>query len=246
MRRGSLTRCDSDVVALPGVDRSREFRGMIQQQPTAEHAERTPTIFDAESAAWLDELRAGGAVRERALARLHDLLLGVARAEAFRRRSSLPDAVIADLDSLCMQAADDALRAVTDKLDAFRGDSRFTTWAYKFAILEISMRLRRSAWHERRIVLDDAAWERLSDPTADAQQRLEQQELLAALRSAVANALTRRQRDVFVAVTVEEVPIDVLAERMGTSRGAIYKVLHDARQKLRRILAAAGHGVSDA
>lgn len=177
---------------------------MIQRRPAAEHPERTPTVFDPESAAWLDELRAGAAVRERALARLHDLLLGVARAEAFRWRSSLPDTVIADFDSLCMQAADDALAAITDKLDAFRGDSRFTTWAYKFAILAISMRLRRSAWHERRIVLDDAAWERLSDPAADPQQRFEQQELLAALRSAVANALTRRQRDVFLAVAVEE------------------------------------------
>jgi RNA polymerase sigma-70 factor (ECF subfamily) len=208
--------------------------------------ERTATVFDSESAAWLDALRAGGAVRDRAVARLHDLLLGVARAEAFRRRGSLPDTVIAELDSLCRQAAADALRAIIDKLDAFRGDSRFTTWAYKFAILEISMRLRRSAWDERRIVLDDSAWERLSDPAADAQQRLEHQELVAVLRSAVANMLTRRQRDVFLAVALEEVPIDVVAERMGTSRGAVYKVLHDARRKLRRILAQAGYRVSEA
>lgn len=208
--------------------------------------ERTATVFDSESAAWLDALRAGGAVRDRAVARLHDLLLGVARAEAFRRRGSLPDTVIAELDSLSRQAAADALRAIIDKLDAFRGDSRFTTWAYKFAILEISTRLRRSAWDERRIVLDDAAWERLSDPAADAQQRLEHQELVAVLRSAVANTLTRRQRDVFLAVAVEEVPIDVVAERMGTSRGAVYKVLHDARRKLRRILAQAGYRVSEA
>jgi len=207
---------------------------------------RTAAAFDPESAAWLDELRAGGTVRERALARLHDLLLGVARAEAFRRRNSLPEAVIAEFDSLCTQAAADALRAITGKLEAFRGDSRFTTWAYKFAILEISVRLRRSAWHERRVVLDDAAWERLSDPAADAQQQLEHQELVTALRNAVTNALTRRQRDVFLAVAVEEVPIDVVAQRMGTSRGAVYKVLHDARQKLRRILAKAGYGVSDA
>jgi RNA polymerase sigma-70 factor (ECF subfamily) len=208
--------------------------------------ERTATVLDPESAAWLDKLRAGGAVRERALARLHDLLLGVAHGEAFRRRSALPAAVIAELDSLCIQAADDALSAITDKLDAFRGDGRFTTWAYKFAILEISMRLRRSAWHERRVVVDDAGWERLSDPTADAQQRLEWQELMVALRNAVANALTRRQRDVFLAVVMEDVPIDVLAGRMGTSRGAVYKVLHDARQKLRRVLTKAGHGAGEA
>ncbi len=202
--------------------------------------------LDAESAAWLDELCGGGAVREQALVRLHGLLLGVARAEAFRRRNSLPAAVIADLDSLCMQAADDALQAITDKLGAFRGDSRFTSWAYKFAILEISMRLRRSAWHKRRLVLEEAAWERLLDPAPAAHERLEQQELFAALRSAVTDALTRRQRDIFVAIVVEEVPIDVVAERMGTSRGAVYKVLHDARQKLRRTLAKAGHQVGEA
>jgi RNA polymerase sigma-70 factor (ECF subfamily) len=198
------------------------------------------TALDPESADWLDALRADGAQREGALARLHGLLLGVARAEAFRRRGSLPATVSGDLDALCMQAADDALRAVTEKLDAFRGDSRFTTWAYKFAILEISMRLRLSAWDQRRIVLDDAAWERLVDPAADAQRRFEQQEVVAALRRAVADALTRRQREVFLAVALEEVPIDVVAERMGTSRGAVYKVLHDARRKLRRILAQAG------
>jgi RNA polymerase sigma-70 factor, ECF subfamily len=205
---------------------------------------RAATGLDPESAGWLDDLRAGRATREDALARLHGLLLGVARGEALRRRRSLPGAVIADLDALCMQAADDALGAIVGKLDAFRGESRFTTWAYKFAILEISMRLRRSTWDRRRIALDDTSWDRLADPAPDAQHGIEQQQLMAALRSAVDGALTRRQRDVFVAVAVEEVPIDVVAERMGTSRGAVYKVLHDARRKLRRILAQAGHRVS--
>ena len=201
--------------------------------------------LDPVSAAWLEDLRAGGATGERALARLHTLLLGVARAEAFRRRATLPHAVAGEMDSLCMQAADDALSAVLGKLDTFRGRSRFTTWASKFALLEISMRLRRTAWHERRIVLDDAAWERLSDPNADAQRRLEHREMVTALRRAVADDLTGRQRDVFLAVALEEVPIDVVAERMGSSRGAVYKVLHDARQKLRRALATAGHGVPE-
>ena len=203
-------------------------------------------MLDPESVAWLTDLRTNGGARERALARLHELLLGAARTEALRRRSSLPDGVIAELDSLCMQAAADALRAITEKLEAFRGESRFTTWAYKFVILEISMRLRRSAWHERRVTLDDAAWARLSDPAADAQQRLEHHELATMLRRAVDDALTPRQRDVFLEVAVREVPIDVVAERMGTSRGAVYKVLHDARKKLRRILVNAGHGVDEA
>jgi RNA polymerase sigma-70 factor, ECF subfamily len=201
--------------------------------------------LDPESTAWLRELRGEGAVRARALARLHGELLGVARAEAFRRRPSLPDAVVAEAGALCMQAADDALRAVTEKLGDFRGESRFTTWAYKFVILEISTRLRRSAWHDRRVVLDDAAWDRLTDPAADAQRRFEQRELMAALREAVATLLTARQREVLLAVAVDEVPIDVVAERLGTSRGAVYKVLHDARRKLRRALAAAGHEVDE-
>jgi RNA polymerase sigma-70 factor (ECF subfamily) len=202
--------------------------------------------LDPESGAWLDELRACGPVRERALARLHELLVAVARAEARRRRGSLPHAVVAELDALCVQAANDALAAIVQKLDAFRGVSRFTTWAYKFAVLEISMRLRRSAWIERRVVLDDGAWDRVLDPAADAHERIAQRELVAALRRAVDDALTPRQRDVFLAVAVEEVPIDVVADRMATSRGAVYKMLHDARRKLRGILARAGHRVGDA
>jgi len=99
---------------------------------------------------WPERLAVGHPDREEALAELHALLLAGARSEAFRRRESLPEPVRADLDDLALQAADDALVAVLGKLDTFRGDSRFTTWAYKFAIFEISTRLRRHAWRGRR------------------------------------------------------------------------------------------------
>lgn len=197
--------------------------------------------LDEESRRWLEELRSADTTRNVALARLHALLLRVSRAEANRRRGSLPSEVLADMDDLCAQAANDALEAVVRKLDSFRGASRFTTWVYKFAVLEVSVRLRRRAWSTRRVALDEAAWGRLSDPEEDVQQSYLHREMLSAVRKAVEETLTEHQRHVFLAAVAEEVPIDVIAERIGSSRGAVYKVVHDARRKLRAALATAGH-----
>jgi RNA polymerase sigma-70 factor (ECF subfamily) len=192
--------------------------------------------MDAESADWLEALRLAGAARDEAQSRLHRLLLRVAHAEAGRRAPRLPAHTIAEFDDLCMQAADDALITIMRKLDTFQGLSRFTTWASKFVILEISSRLRRHVWRDRRIAWSDATWERLWDLTPTADQALEQREQYELLRQAFARDLTDRQRMVLTAVAVEEIPIDVLAERLGSSRGAIYKMLHDARVKLRYVL----------
>jgi len=197
--------------------------------------------LDTDSARWLTDLRDPGAVRERAHARLHAMLLGVARAEAFRRRLSLPSDVMADIDDLSLQAAHDAMTAILAKLDTFRGESRFTTWAYKFAVLEVSVRLRRRAWSTRRVALDDASWGRLAETGPDAGRKMEQKQLLEEVRKLVTTTLTEKQRSIFLAVVADEVPIDVLAERTGTTRGAVYKVLHDARRKLRESLALSGH-----
>jgi RNA polymerase sigma-70 factor, ECF subfamily len=196
---------------------------------------------DEESSRWLEELRATDAVREKALGRLHTMLLGIARAEANRRRGSLPGDVVGDLDDLCTQAANDALAAVLRKLDGFRGASRFTTWAYKFAVLEVSVRLRRRVWRSRRVALDEEAWGRLADPKEDVERSLQQRELLGAVRKALEETLTEHQRHVFLAVVADEIPIDVIAERIGSSRGAVYKVVHDARRKLRAAVTTAGH-----
>jgi RNA polymerase sigma-70 factor (ECF subfamily) len=168
------------------------------------------------------------------------MLLGVTRAEAHRRRPSLPSDLAADLDDLCTQAANDALAAILRKLDGFRGASRFTTWAYKFAVLEISVRLRQRAWSTRRVALDESSWGRLADPAQDVQRSLEQREILSVVRKAVEETLTEHQRHVFLAAVAEEIPIDVIAERIGSTRGAVYKVVHDARRKLRAALETAG------
>ena len=206
----------------------------------AAEAERT---LDPESRIWLEGLKAAGSPRPEAVEQLHDLLLRAARHEAQRRRHLYPEIDGQELDDICRQATHDALVAVLDKLDTFRGASRFTTWAYAFVVFEISVKLRRHAWRGRSIPTadDDVTWDRLAGGESTAQARVESRELLGALRRAVIEELTPRQREVFVAVALNDVQIDVLAERLGSNRGAIYKVLHDARRKLRLRLEREGH-----
>jgi RNA polymerase sigma-70 factor (ECF subfamily) len=178
---------------------------------------------------WIEALQGPPAVREPALAELHALLLRAARFELVRRRLAP-----ADVDDLAMQAADDALMAILGKLDTFAGRSRFTTWAYKFALLEAGVKARRRAWQGREVVLDDT----LRDTAPGVHDRVADRELLAAVRDYVRTELTPHQRAVFSALALDGVPIDVLAERMGTTRGALYKTLHDARRKLRAAMGA--------
>jgi RNA polymerase sigma-70 factor, ECF subfamily len=198
---------------------------------------------DDESRAWVASLASQGNEQALALERLHELLLRAAFAEAGRRRHLYPEIAGTELDDLCRQAADDALLAITAKLDGYRGASRFTTWAYAFVIFEISVKLRRHAWRRGRIPTadDDATWDRLAERGGKAQAHAESIELLRALRRAVADELTPRQRQVFVAVALNDVQIDVVAEQLDSTRGAVYKVLHDARMKLRHRLEREGH-----
>jgi RNA polymerase sigma-70 factor, ECF subfamily len=163
--------------------------------------------------------------RDAAVAELHALLLRAARFE-LRRRNVLDD-------DLAHDAADDALMAILGKLDSFRGASRFTTWAYKFALLEAGVKARRRAWRGREIQIDEERWPEIPDQGLSAHARLEQQELLRAIQRAVRTELTPHQREVFCALALNGIPIDVLAERLGSTRGALYKTLHDARRKLR-------------
>jgi RNA polymerase sigma-70 factor, ECF subfamily len=201
------------------------------------------TGLDTESRAWLESLQAEGPTRDEGIARLHGLLLRAARFEAARRRASLPQLDAAEIDDLAMQSADDALIAVLSKLDEFRGTSRFTTWAYKFALLETAVKLRRRPWQQREIPVEPAEWVQLTDRARPLELEIEQEELLAAVIRAIRSELTPHQREVLVAVAVAGVPIDVLADRLATTRGALYKTIHDARQKLRRRLAADGHQI---
>ena len=191
----------------------------------------------ASSEAWLAALRDSGPARERAIGSLHRLLLGAARFELSRRRSALAFVRGEELEDIATQAADDALMAVLAKLDDFRGASRFTTWAYKFALLEAGVRLRRRAWQGREVILEPGAWAGIATAGHSPHEQAVASEQLGELKVAIEEALTPHQRQVFVALALNEVPIDVLSERLDSTRGALYKTLHDARRKLREELA---------
>jgi RNA polymerase sigma-70 factor, ECF subfamily len=243
-----LVRVRADAVHTPSKEHSPRRRrqvvnSLLLVRERTQDAPARRRELDAESQAWIEALRATGVERARALELLHDLLLRAARAEAHRRRRLYPEIVGVELDDLCRQAADDAVVAVTSKLDGYRGASRFTTWAYAFAIFEVSVRLRRHAWGRGRIPTgdDDATWDRLAERAGTAEARVESAEFFSALRRAITEELTVRQRRVFVAVALNDVEIDVVADQLSSTRGAIYKVLHDARTKLRRRLEREGH-----
>jgi len=189
--------------------------------------------LDTESREWLASLRSRGAEQAAAIERLHDLLLRAARFEVARRRPGLPHLRGNELDDIAQEAADDALMSVLGRLDAFRGASRFTTWVYKFALYEAAVKLRRRAWQGREVPLEPESWGIFASSSATPEAEAQQGELLQAVKEGIAEALTPRQREVLVALALNGVPIDVLAERMGSTRGALYKTLHDARAKLR-------------
>jgi RNA polymerase sigma-70 factor (ECF subfamily) len=214
--------------------------GMSSRLPISAAASE-PDRAQADSHEWLAALRRPGTERDEAIGRLHELLVRAARFEVSRRRAALSHVRGEELDDLALQAADDALVAVLAKLGDYRGASRFTTWAYKFALLEAGVRLRRRAWQEREVVLEPETWPLMADAGQGPQSQAETHELMRALKHSMDSCLTEHQREVLVALALNGVPLDVLAERLGTTRGALYKTMHDTRRKLRSDLARKGH-----
>jgi RNA polymerase sigma-70 factor (ECF subfamily) len=207
----------------------------------AASAALTPgALLDHDSRRWCRRLRPDAPDREAAIAELHALLLSAAGFEVRRRAASLPHLRGGELDDIAAQSADDALVAVLAKLDGFRGASRFTTWAYKFALLEAATAMRRRAWQGHEIPVVDEHWSLLAHAGPSPVAQAETSQLLRAIAAAIEAELTPHQREVLVMLAVDGVPIDVLAHRLSTTRGALYKTLHDARRKLRRHLAADG------
>lgn len=198
--------------------------------------------LDAASREWVAGLLASGRAHDDCVNALHSLLLRVARHEVARRAGSLrlggPE-----VEDVAQQAADDALMAIRTKVAGFRGDSRFTTWAYRFVVFEVSTKLGRHFWRERRTSLDDEAWEQLPAAlSAGPDQHAVHAELFRELRRAIDEDLTDLQRRVFVAIALNEVPMDAFAREVGASRNAVYKSLFDARSRLRKSLETAGFG----
>ena len=187
---------------------------------------------------WLADLADDGAAGQQALERLRELLLRATRHQVWRLRDLLPGAGAGELEDLAQQSADDALIAVLRRLGSFEGRSRFTTWAYKFGVLHAGVAVRRQAWRHREVPLPDTLL--VVDPAPTPAAVTEAAQLARAVETAIVEVLTPHQRRVALALLVEQVPIDVLADRLGSTRNALYKTLHDARSRLRAALADGG------
>ena len=177
--------------------------------------------LDRESADWVDALGADGGAGEAAYARLHELLLRVARGEV-RRRGPAAGIDGPELDDLAHQAAADAMVAIRRKLPEFRGESRFTTWAYRFVMFEVSTKIGRHFWRRPPTPFDAEDWSRLPDRFGlDPERESEWRDLMSALRHAVDEVLTARQRQVFVAVVLNGISGDALMHELGTTRNSV-------------------------
>lgn len=194
-----------------------------------------------ENRRWLCSLGATGSVRETACEELYSLLLRVARSEAARRASSLHMSG-PELEDIAHQAASDALMAISQRLDRFRGESRFTTWACKFVIFDVATKMNRHPWRRHDVPYEQEDWSRLATRFQVApEDEVQASEFVETVSTAVQECLSERQRTVFVATVVNDVPMETLAEELGSTRNALYKVLFDARKKLRAALVTAGY-----
>ncbi|MET7992773.1 sigma-70 family RNA polymerase sigma factor [Amycolatopsis sp. NPDC005232] len=194
--------------------------------------------FDPESAAWVQDLSPGSANFEDVCRRLYAMLIRIARRETGRRS---PAARISgpELEDLAHQAAADALMRITRKIGEFRGDAQFKTWAFNFVIREVSTKVGRHFWRDRRVSLDQDETNRARAAVGDEPpHQVEVVELRTALTHVIENVLTDHQRRVFVAVAIDKVPMVTLAARLGTNRNAIYKAMFDARHNIRKYLVA--------
>jgi RNA polymerase sigma-70 factor, ECF subfamily len=187
---------------------------------------------------WVSALSVPGPERDAALRDLHGLLVHAARRQVHRMGGVCAVRGAANLDELANQAADEALVAILRKLHTFEGRSRFTTWAYKFAVLHAANAVRAAAWRDREIELDGL--ELVADAAPQPGQYAEARDLAEMVRNLLDTVLTPHQRRVVVALVVDDVPIDVLADRLSSNRNALYKTLHDARVRIRAALRAEG------
>lgn len=204
--------------------------------------DRMPPELDlshAEPEDWVEALNSLGPLQDHAMSSLHKMMLRACRHQVRRMSSALAGVGNERLEEIANQAADEAMMAVLAKLSTFEGRSRFTTWAYKFAILQSATEVRRFAWAHREVELDDTALVLEGGPSPASY--VEASDLAAAVRLAIDVALTPHQRRITIALLVEDVPIDVLAQRLGSNRNALYKTVHDARTRLRAHLIASGH-----
>jgi RNA polymerase sigma-70 factor (ECF subfamily) len=197
---------------------------------------------------WIAELTGPPEIQAQALEDLRQRLQRGIFYYLSRERSDLAHHSTQELTQMAEDLAQDATLRVLDNLDSFRGDSRFTTWATKIAVRVAISDLRRARYKDFSLDGLTASDELLPSTTAavgntpdpDPENEAERTEILAKISAALDEALTERQRQALVAVALQGVPMEVVADRMNTNRNALYKLLHDARRKLRAHLEAQG------
>ena len=193
------------------------------------------SLLDPDSRSWWHRLHGCESVRTEAIEELHERLQREAKFHVRQRVSTLSAFPRSDIDDLATQAANDALIALLGKLDDYRGESQFLTWARRFAALEAKVSVRRRLGRDRVGISRDPDHALLvADPGCSLHDRVEMRERLRILTKVINNRLTVRQRAVLVAVAIDGVSTDTLAGELRTTPGAIYKTLHDARMKLRQ------------
>jgi RNA polymerase sigma-70 factor, ECF subfamily len=204
------------------------------------------------NAEWIQDLTNGGPAQAEAIADLRELLLRASLYTLSRNLSDLQSLHPRERVALAEDCAQDALLAVLSRLGDFRGESRFTTWAYKFGVNVALTRARQASWKrlsleqftEKVDELDWLQWKEYTSPSISELPVL-QAEVLTVIEEIIRNELTLRQRQVLKLIVFDQVPMDVLVERLDTNRNAIYKMLHDARLKVKRNLIARGYDVEE-
>ncbi len=194
---------------------------------------------------WLRALRASGPEQDEALRDLRGTILRAILAYLRGHHGGWASLKPEQVGELAEECAQDALLAILAKVDTFRGESRFTTWAYAVAVRLLLGKLRQRRWKEvsledSRIGKELPAWPIASAKSANPEKALQQQETWRILRGIIEKDLTQRQRSVLVAHVFQGMPLDLVADWLGTNRDNVYKILHDARKKLKRSLIEQG------
>ncbi len=199
---------------------------------------------------WLSDLQASGPRQGAALSDLRAYLLKGLRAY-LTTRSDFANLSPDEHSQMAEDFAQDALLLIQTKLNTFRGESQFTTWAAKVALHLAINELRHKRWAHWSLeeLTQEGEFEPpflatsggFSDPAAEG----ERSQLMATLNQVIREELTDRQRMAMMALMAEGVPLDVLAKQLGTNRNALYKLMHDARKRLKARLLAQGLTVED-
>lgn len=203
------------------------------------------------NAEWLSALKSSGAEQADAITELRAYVLRAALYSLRRSRGNLGRLASTEVNQLAEDCAQDALLAILQHLDDFRGDSRFMTWAYSFAVNTALVAARREGWKSVPLdkVMDsphlDEWTAEVGRTPADPQRLALQTETLAVIREAIDHHLSARQRQVVKAIFFEGVPLDEIVRHWGSNRNAVYKLLHDARRKLKTHLEERGFGVQE-